>query len=53
LFRGLDKGHDDDEVDALVSACDGAFGSAVGGNVKLLGKSYPGSSGVTGTMKDF
>jgi predicted phage terminase large subunit-like protein len=53
LFRGLDKGHDDDEVDALVSAVDGAFGSAVGGNVKLLGQSYSGSSGVTGTMKDF
>jgi predicted phage terminase large subunit-like protein len=52
MFRGDDKGHDDDEIDALVSACDGAMGSAVAGSVKLLGKSYAGGS-IVGGMKDF
>lgn len=42
LFRGEDKGHDDDEVDAMVSACDGAMGSSAAGGVKLLGQSYAG-----------
>ena len=41
LFRGEDRGHDDDEIDALVSAIDGAMGSAVGG-VKLIGEAYGG-----------
>ena len=42
LFRGEDKGHDDDEVDALVSACDGGMGSTAAGGVKLVGQSYAG-----------
>lgn len=42
IFRGLDKGHDDDEIDALVSVCDGAMGSAVAGTVKSIGKAYAG-----------
>lgn len=42
MFRGLDKGHDDDEIDALVSVCDGAMGSAVAGTVKTLGRAYSG-----------
>jgi len=41
LFRGEDKGHDDDEIDALVSASDGAWGSNVAG-VKVLGNAYGG-----------
>ena len=42
LFRGLDKGHDDDEIDALVSLADGVLGSAVAGGPKVLGKAYSG-----------
>jgi predicted phage terminase large subunit-like protein len=42
MFRGEDKGHDDDEVDALVSLCDGAMGGNVAGVVKTLGSSYQG-----------
>ena len=42
MFRGTEKGHDDDEIDALVSACDGAMGSSVAGTVKTIGRSYPG-----------
>ncbi|HYU82967.1 MAG TPA: phage terminase large subunit [Candidatus Polarisedimenticolia bacterium] len=43
MFRGEDKGHDDDEIDALVSLCDGAMGGVAGGGVvKTLGRSYPG-----------
>jgi predicted phage terminase large subunit-like protein len=42
MFRGEEKGHDDDEVDALVSLCDGSMGGAVSGVVKTLGKSYQG-----------
>lgn len=42
MFRGDDKAADDDEVDALVSACDGAMGGAASGVVKTLGKSYTG-----------
>jgi predicted phage terminase large subunit-like protein len=54
LFRGEDKGHDDDEVDALVSACDGAMGSSVSGGVKLLGQSYAGmDAGQPGTSRGF
>ena len=41
MFRGHEKDHDD-EVDALVSVCDGAIGGAVAGGVKTLGKSYSG-----------
>jgi predicted phage terminase large subunit-like protein len=52
-FRGDDKGHDDDEIDALVSACDGAMGSAVAGTVRILGQSYVGSGSVSGSMKDW
>lgn len=52
LFRGEDKGHDDEEVCALVSGCDGAMGYS-GGGVKALGSSYAGGSGVTGNVGDF
>ena len=41
-FRGNDHDEGDDEVDALVSFCDGALGGAAMGGVKTLGKSYPG-----------
>ncbi len=41
-FRGEDKGHDDDEIDALVSVCDGAMGGAVAGTIRTLGRAYPG-----------
>jgi predicted phage terminase large subunit-like protein len=43
IFRGEDKGHDDDEIDALVAASDGSSGSGVAG-VKVLGASYGGMS---------
>jgi predicted phage terminase large subunit-like protein len=42
IFTGADKGHDDDEIDALVSVCDGAMGGQVAGTVKVLGKAYTG-----------
>jgi predicted phage terminase large subunit-like protein len=42
MFRGEDKGHDDDEIDAMVSGCDGALGGVASGVVKTLGKSYAG-----------
>ena len=42
IFRGVDKGHDDDEIDALVSGCDGALGSMVAGGPKLIGRSFQG-----------
>ena len=42
IFTGADKGHDDDEIDALVSACDGAMGSTVAGGPKTMGRSYQG-----------
>jgi hypothetical protein len=51
LFRGEDKGHDDEEICALVSGCDGAMG--FGGVTKALGASYAGGSGVTGNARDF
>ena len=41
-FRGDDHDEGDDEVDALVSFCDGAVGGAVAGGPKTLGKSYAG-----------
>jgi predicted phage terminase large subunit-like protein len=43
-FRGREGDTDDDEVDALVSLCDGIMGGAVGG-VKTFGKAYPGIMG--------
>jgi len=52
LFRGEDKGHDDEEVCALVSGCDGAIGYG-GGVAKAMGASYAGWSGVAGDMSDF
>jgi predicted phage terminase large subunit-like protein len=42
IFRGHDKGHDDDEIDALVSVCDGAMGGAVAGLVRTVGRAYAG-----------
>jgi predicted phage terminase large subunit-like protein len=42
MFRGEEKGHDDDEIDALVSGCDGGLGGVAAGIVKTLGKSYQG-----------
>ena len=42
MFRGDDKGHDDDEIDAMVSVLDGALGSAAAGTIKTLGQAYPG-----------
>lgn len=45
MFRGEEKGHDDDEIDALVSVCDGCMGGAAAGVVKTLGTSYQGING--------
>ena len=42
IFRGLDSGHDDDEIDALVSVADGAMGGVASGTVKTVGRSYGG-----------
>lgn len=42
IFRGLDKGHDDDEIDALVSLADGALGSMVAGGPKAIGQAFRG-----------
>lgn len=41
-FRGNDKDDGDDEIDALVSACDGAMGGAVAGGPKTVGKAFTG-----------
>lgn len=44
-FRGREKDTDDDEIDALVSMCDGVMGGMVAsGGPKLLGRSYQGIS---------
>lgn len=43
-FRGREGDTDDDEIDALVSMCDGVMGGGVGG-VKVLGKPYQGLNG--------
>ena len=43
-FRGNDQDEGDDEVDALVSVCDGAMGGVGAGNVKTVGKAYAGMS---------
>jgi len=43
-FRGNDHDEGDDEVDALVSMCDGALGGAAAGAPKTLGQSYTGFS---------
>lgn len=45
MFTGQDKGHDDDEIDALVSLNDGLMGSAVGSGFKTVGRAYPGFNG--------
>jgi predicted phage terminase large subunit-like protein len=42
VFRGNEKDKGDDEVDALVSLCDGAMGGASGMRVKTLGSRYRG-----------
>jgi hypothetical protein len=43
LFTGEQKARGDDEIDALVSACDGACGTGTSGpGVRLVGTSYPG-----------
>jgi predicted phage terminase large subunit-like protein len=41
-FRGNDKDDGDDEIDALVSACDGAMGGMVAGGPRTVGKTYAG-----------
>lgn len=41
-FRGADKDSDDDEIDALVSMCDGVMGGMVGGAPKTFGTAYQG-----------
>lgn len=41
-FRGYEKDSDDDEIDALVSMCDGYMGGIAGGAPKTLGSAYPG-----------
>jgi predicted phage terminase large subunit-like protein len=45
-FRGDEKDSGDDEVDALVSVCDGAMGGVASGTVKTIGKSYAGFTGL-------
>jgi predicted phage terminase large subunit-like protein len=50
VFRGEDDG-DDDDIDALVAACD--FGIGGGGAPRLVGASYAGGSDVVGGMQDF
>jgi len=42
MFRGEEKAHDDDEIDAMVSGCDGVLGGVMAGVVKTVGKSYAG-----------
>lgn len=42
MFRGGEKDSNDDEIDALVSMCDGAMGGASAGLVKTLGTRYQG-----------
>lgn len=41
-FRGREKDTDDDEIDALVSMCDGNMGGSSGNKVKTLGRAYGG-----------
>jgi len=41
-FRGHDTGSDDDEIDALVSLCDGSMGSMVAGGLRTFGRAYSG-----------
>jgi hypothetical protein len=38
VFRGAESDGDDDEIDALVSACDGALGSNISAGTKTFGK---------------
>lgn len=44
-FRGNERDHDDDEVDALVSMCDGGMGGMVAGGVRTFGSGYAGFNG--------
>jgi predicted phage terminase large subunit-like protein len=44
-FRGDEKSRDDDEIDALVSVCDGAMGGVAAGTVRTLGRAYSGMQG--------
>jgi predicted phage terminase large subunit-like protein len=41
-FRGHERDTDDDEVDALVSLCDGAIGGAVAGTPRAFGHAFSG-----------
>ena len=45
-FTGNEKASGDDEIDALVSGCDGMLGAAVAGAVKTVGHAYAGFSAV-------
>lgn len=42
IWNGAPNSRYDDEVDALVSGCDGIMGSSATGIIKSIGKSYPG-----------
>lgn len=44
-FTGAEKDRDDDEIDALVSVCDGAMGGMVAGSVRTMGRAYSGFQG--------
>lgn len=44
-FRGDEKSRDDDEIDALVSVCDGAMGGVAAGAVRTMGRAYSGFQG--------
>lgn len=41
-FRGDEKSRDDDEIDAMVSVCDGAMGGVAAGTVRTFGRAYTG-----------
>jgi predicted phage terminase large subunit-like protein len=46
-FRGNDHDDGDDEIDALVSLCDGAMGGAgAGASPRMIGHAYSGMGGV-------
>lgn len=42
MFRGSDKADGDDEIDAMVSMCDGVMGGAVAGPSRIRGAAYSG-----------
>jgi predicted phage terminase large subunit-like protein len=46
-FRGREKDSDDDEIDALVSLCDGIMGGASSTGPKSFGRPYAGLNGRT------